>query len=274
MTGEISLIRHPTHGRVTGSRISRYEASFGPKEDVTTSVTPVTSYGAAPVAVQAVIGFLGEVLTELESLEHLRKKCEPGRFCEAFETPGQVLVAALAGGEQTEGFKPVAYHGQADTSITLCLGSPVRVRWRYNSTTWNRKDGRKPLDGEPLEDTKNFEVLKRLWERRRLKSKQHEKRRNEILGAQSSSSANNAPTFITSYLGHGDILISRGRALAEHFETAVEPHGSLHMRLTMFISCENGSESEERLGKSCKGNRANRAAVSNSDLKNVELFSH
>ncbi|KAK4461230.1 hypothetical protein QBC42DRAFT_287752 [Cladorrhinum samala] len=271
MTGEISLVRHPMQSRAAGSRNNRYEALFGPREDATTSA-PVTPYAAAPVAVQAVIGFLGEVLTKLEILKDSRKRFETETISEAFGAPSQVVVAAFAGGEQDEGFKPVAYHGEADTTITLCLGSPVRARWRYNSKNWNHNDGRKPLDEGDLEDdTKHVEVPRELTQGRRLRSKQHEKHKNEILKPQTSSGAGNAPDAITSALGHGDILISQGRALAERVETAVELHGSLHLRLTMFVvSDNNGSESEEGLKKSCKGNQGNPAAgVPNSDLEDV-----
>ncbi|KAK3996234.1 hypothetical protein QBC44DRAFT_232276, partial [Cladorrhinum sp. PSN332] len=219
MAGEISLVRHPVQSRVAGSRINRFEALFGPKEDKT-GTTPVASFDTAPVAVGAALRFLTEILAYLAGSE------EDGDS----ETPSKVAVTAYAGGEQKEGFKPATHNGESQTSVALCLGSPVRVRWRYNSNFWNHNGG-VPPNGDPLQDTKHFDAVQDL-KQQGLSTREYEKRKRETLSRPPRDK--HAPTYLSTDLGHGDILITRGEAIADHFETAIEPHGSLHLRLTMF----------------------------------------
>ncbi|KAK4161252.1 hypothetical protein QBC43DRAFT_358057, partial [Cladorrhinum sp. PSN259] len=226
MAGEISLVRHPVQSRTTGSRMNRFEALFGPAEDKT-GLAPVNAFDTAPVAVQAALGFLTEISTYLGGAEDSDGEGRtdiggPG-------SPSQVVLTAYAGGEQKEGFKPATYSGEAHTSFTLCLGSPVRVRWRYKSKFWNHNDG-VPLDGDPLDDTKHFDAIQKL-KQQGLPTNEYEKRRRDILRCPRDKFA---PTYLSTDLGHGDILVSRGEAIAEYFETAIEPHGSLHLRLTLF----------------------------------------
>ncbi|VBB73873.1 Putative protein of unknown function [Podospora comata] len=247
----LDLQRHTASNKFTGTRINRYEISFGEKGDPS-AFYPVVPLKNAPASVQTVL----EILTELleEDIQDTTVK-----RTEKTQDPWLLTVTAYVGGEQKEYFKPAGYNRAGDVTATLCLGSPVRMRWRYSPDYWNHTQAGRVLDGSPLPETKHFEALQQL-KGRKMSRGEYEKQTHEILDSSDGQSRprNEIPTYLTADLTHGDILITEGDAIGSRFDSAVEPQGLLHIRLTTF-RVQDGDD--DRRGR---GNSAARRSTSRS----------
>ncbi|KAK4183462.1 hypothetical protein QBC35DRAFT_356154, partial [Podospora australis] len=226
MIEDLNLVRYPTSHRVTGSRINRFETKYGPVEEPYAD-PPVTCIENAPVSVQTALGILTELLGEAQQDRGYksRKGADAGSLT-------HLILSAYVGGKQMDRFKQVGYNTEGDTIATLCLGSPARVRWRHNARTWNHSEDGRVLVGNPLPGTRYYEAIRKL-EELGLSPEAFERRKAKIIKT-SSQALNNAPTYLSCELTHGDVMITQGLAMAQHFESQVEPHGQLHFRLTAY----------------------------------------
>ncbi|KAK4198942.1 hypothetical protein QBC40DRAFT_340870 [Triangularia verruculosa] len=253
----LDLQRYSAQNRVTGSRINRYEISFGEKE--LDGLPPRMALENAPASVQAVLEMLVELLKEHVQTNDTKTSGKS-------EDPWILTVTAYVGGEQKEGFKPAEYNTQGDVTATMCLGSPARVRWRYSPIHWNHSQTGKVLEGSPLPDTKHFEAVKQL-KKRKLSLGEYEKKRLEILeGSDAPSTRRNEapPTYLTAELTHGDILITQGESIGSFFDSTVEPQGLLHIRVTAFRAQDDNDGERGRgsmqLRRSTSRSRSRRAS--------------
>ncbi|KAK0707229.1 hypothetical protein B0T21DRAFT_416398 [Apiosordaria backusii] len=234
----LDLERHPAQNRVTGSRINRYEINFGQKEDPD-ALPPILALENAPAAVQTVLEMLTEILEE--NIQDRRMKKE-----EKSNNPWVLTVTAYVGGDQKEGFKPAGYNTQGDVTATLCLGSPVRVRWRYSPIYWNHSQAGEVLEGSPLPGTKYFEALQE-FKGKGLSRGEYDEKKSEILNGSDGplGRRNEVPTYLAADLTHGDILITQGD-IGSHFDSTVEPQGLLHIRLTAFRAQDDDDDRRGR----------------------------
>ncbi|KAK0669277.1 hypothetical protein QBC41DRAFT_392099, partial [Cercophora samala] len=249
---QLDLERHLAQNWVPGSRINRYEISFGEREDPDAS-PPLKALENAPASVQTVLEILRDVLEA--SIQDKRAKDVAKR-----KDPWVLTVTAYVGGDQKEGFKPAGYNTQGDFTATLCLGSPARLRWRYSPVYWHHREAGEVLEGSPLPDTKHFEALQQL-KGRNLPRGEYEAQKQEILDGSGGQPGRRIgiPTYLTADLTHGDILITQGDAIGTHFDSAVEPQGLLHIRLTAFRAQDGDSDGRGRGSTSSARRSASRS---------------